>query len=285
MAAHRRGPCRSIGTGLVAALGLGLMALGGMPWTDEAAAAAGDRLPDLTTKRPADVRIQTTASGTRRLRFTSTIVNVGDGPFETRGSRSSTSVSTMKISQRIYTTSGGTRSIATTAIARYAGDGHDHWHVQDVARYDLFAVTPDGPSLGRDAKVGFCFFDSAAYDLSLPGAPSSRQYFESGCGNRSTLTTKNGISVGWLDRYPWEFAYQWIDITGLPVGDYYLKYRVDPNDSFLEARRRNNCTWALIRIRATGSTVPVLDSGWGCVLPGSIPTGVVVLPPRPSGGP
>lgn len=276
---------RSAGMAIVAGLGLALMAFGAAPWTEEAAAAAGDRLPDLSTKRPTDIRIETTASGTRRLRFTSVIINVGDGPFETRGSRSSTSVSTMKISQRISTASGGTRSVATTAVARYAGDGHDHWHVQDVARYDLYAVTPGGPSLSRDAKVGFCFFDTNAYDLSLPTAPSSRQYFESGCGNRSTLSTKNGISVGWLDLYAWNFAYQWINVSGVPAGDYFLKYTVDPNGNFLEKREKNNCTWARIRLPASGPTVRVLESGWGCILPGTppaIPRGSVVLPPRPA---
>jgi hypothetical protein len=259
------------------------MAFGATAGVQEAAAAAGDLLPDLSMKRPADIRIQTTAAGTRRLRFTSSIVNVGSGPFETRGSRSSTSVATMGISQRIYNSSGGWRSVSTTAVARYAGDGHDHWHVQQVARYDLFAVTPSGPSLRRDTKVGFCFFDTSAYDLTLPGAPSSRQYSESGCGTRSSLSTRNGISIGWLDRYPWDFAYQWIDITGVPAGEYFLKYTVDPNGNFLEEIEKNNCTWARIRIAATGSTVTVRESGWGCILPGTPPpTGVVIIPPRPS---
>ncbi|HET9455806.1 MAG TPA: lysyl oxidase family protein [Candidatus Limnocylindrales bacterium] len=286
MTGRRRGTRRTALVALVATLGCGLMALGALPPAEGAVAAPGDRLPDLSTKRPTDVRIETTASGARRLRFTSTIVNVGDGPFETRGSRSSTS-SAMTISQRVYNTSGGYRTIPTGAVARYAGDGHNHWHVQDVARYDVYPLTPGSASLGRDAKVGFCFFDTNTYDLGLPGAPSSRQYFESGCGTSSTLSTRNGISVGWLDRYPWNFAFQWITITGLPAGDYFLKYTVDPNHVFLEKVEGNNCTWARIRIPAGGSTVTVADSGWGCTLPGwSVgatppPRGVVIIPSRP----
>ena len=286
MTVRRSSIRRSAAIALVAVLSLGLMAVGASIDPDLVTAAPGDRLPDLSLKRPADLQIQTTSSGRRRLRFTSEIVNVGDGPFETRGSRSSTSVSTMSVSQRIYTTSGS-RSVATGVVARYAGDGHDHWHVQEVARFDLYAITPGGPSLRRDAKVGFCFFDTNAYNLGLPGAPSSRQYVESGCGARSTLSTRNGISVGWLDRYAWNFAFQWIDITGLAAGDYFLKYTVDPNGRFLEKVEKNNCTWARVRIPASGSSVTVRDSGWGCVLPGTpaateIPRGQVIVPPRPT---
>ena len=119
---------------------------------------------------PTELRIQTTASGARRLRFTTMIVNIGDGPFETRSSRLAGNP-TMGVNQRIYNSAGGYRVFDTTATAKYSGDGHDHWHVQDVARYELFAINGKGPALRRDAKVGFCFFDTNAYRLSLPRAP------------------------------------------------------------------------------------------------------------------
>jgi hypothetical protein len=247
------------------------------------AAAPADLLPDLSMRKPADIRTETASGGARRLRFSTTIVNIGKGPFETRASRSSTSVRTMIVSQRIYNTAGGTRVNETTEVAKYAGDGHDHWHVQNVARYELFARTGTGPVLRRDSKVGFCFFDTNAYDLSLPGAPATRQYLETGCGSPSSLFIKNGVSVGWSDRYPWNFAFQWIDVTGLPAGDYFLKVTADPNGAFDELKEKNNCNWTRIRIAKTGATVRVLESGWGCILPGSpgfIPVGRVVVPPR-----
>jgi hypothetical protein len=241
-----------------------------------------DRLPDLSMTMPSDLRIERISSGARRLRFSTTIVNIGAGPFETRSSRRSTTTPTMLVSQRIYNSDGGTRVHETGAVARYAGDGHDHWHVQEVAGYALYAASGQGPILRSDSKVGFCFFDTNAYRLSLPGAPSSRRYFESGCGVKSSLFVKNGISVGWSDRYPWNFAWQWIDITGLPAGEYLLKLTADPNGNFEEAVEKNNCNWMRIRIPASGTTVPILGSGWGCTLPGSgeLPIGRVVIPPR-----
>lgn len=278
---------RSIGLTIAAVLALGLMMIGGATAVEQAAAGGSDRLPDLSLKRPELLSIQTTASGVRRLRFSTSLVNVGAGPFETRASRSSTSVATMNVRQVIYLQGGGTRNHATNAVATYAGDGHDHWHVQEIARYDLYRATPGG-SLARDSKVGFCFFDTNPYDLSLPGAPSSRQYFQSSCGTTSSLSTKNGISVGWSDIYPANFAFQWITITGLAAGEYYLKMTVNPYGYFLESVKGNNCTWSRIRIPASGSAVTVLSSGWGCTLPGAsptpIPTGRAVVPARPPSG-
>jgi hypothetical protein len=278
---------RSTGVAIAALLALGLMLAGGLTSVDPATAGATDRLPDLSLKRPELMSIQTTASGVRRLRFSTSIVNIGAGPFETRASRSSTSVAKMNVRQVIYLQGGGTRDHTTNAFATYAGDGHDHWHVEEIARYDLFRVTPGG-SLARDNKVGFCFFDTNPYNLSLPNAPSSRQYFQSSCGTTASLSTRNGISVGWSDIYPANFAFQWITITGIPAGEYYLKMTVNPNGYFLETVKGNNCTWARIRIPATGSTVTQLSSGWGCTLPGAgptpIPTGRAVVPPRPPSG-
>jgi hypothetical protein len=250
-------------------------------------AAPAELLPDLSMTRPSSLRIQT-SGGSRLLRMSTTIVNIGRGPFETRASRRSTSVPTMHVSQRIYNTAGGTRVNETTEIARYAGDGHNHWHVQHVAVYELYAATGAGPVLRRDSKVGYCFFDTNAYRLSLPGAPRSRQYVQSGCGTKSSLFVKNGISVGWSDVYPWNIGLQWINVTGLSGGEYLLKLSANPNGQFEEISTSNNCNWTRIRIPNSGSTVRVVESGSGCALPGNpppaptpIPTGKVIIPPRP----
>jgi hypothetical protein len=234
------------------------------------AAAPADRLPDLAMSYPTDLRIQTAANGARRLRLTTMIVNIGRGPFETRSSRLP-GQSRMRVNQRIYNTAGGYRVVDTTATARYSGDGHDHWHVQDVAHYELFAITGRGPALRRDSKVGFCFFDTNAYRLSLPRAPRTRTYSSAGCGTRSSLFVKNGISVGWGDKYGWQLPRQWINLGGLRPGQYFLKVTVDPLFQFQEVRHRNDCNWSRIRISRTSSVVTVLERGFGCLLPGETP--------------
>jgi hypothetical protein len=290
MTIHRVSPHRTARMGLVAvAFALTPLAFSLVIGGAVDAAGPTDRLPDLAMKKPTHLVVQ--ASGGRRLlRLETTIVNIGKGPFETRASRRSTSESTMNVSQRIYNTAGGTRVHESSSIAKYAGDGHDHWHVQQVASYELFAPTGTGRALRRGAKVGFCFFDTNPYKLSLSGAPAGRRYQQSGCGKRSSLYVKNGLSVGWSDVYPWNFAWQWIDITHLPSGEYLLKISADPLGQFQELIEGNNCNWTRIRIPKTGSRVAVVGSGSGCVLPGSsaptptptpIPTGRVITPPRP----
>ena len=131
-------------------------------------------------------------------------------------------------------------------------------------------ATGDGPALRRGAKVGFCFFDTRLYRPSLPRTPKARRYLERTCGVRNSRAIKVGLSVGWSDIYPWNFAWQWINVTGLPAGEYLLKLSADPGQNFLEAREDNNCNWTRIRIPKTGSKVTVL--GFTQRLPPAGPT-------------
>ena len=259
----RRRPIRALAAAILGTVS----ALAGVSAGPGSAAGPVDRLPDLAMTYPTDLRIVTTASGTRRLRFTTTIVNIGDGPFETRSSRLP-GQTRMRVNQRIYNSAGGYRVFDTTARARYSGDGHDHWHVQDVAHYELYAINAPGPAIRSDAKVGFCFFDTNAYRLSLPRAPRTKQYTTAGCGRRAATFIKNGISVGWGDKYGWRLGGQYINVKGLPSGEYYLKVTVDPLFQFQEIRHRNDCNWSRIRISRTSLAVPVLDRGFNCLLPG-----------------
>jgi hypothetical protein len=221
--------------------------------------AAADRLPDLRTSRITDLRI-TTSGGHRYLRFTSMMNNLGRGAFETRAHRPNVSTP-FTVDQVIYNDAGGSRRVQTDAAMRYAGDGHNHWHVRQMMAYHLWSKN----GTFRDQKIGFCFFDTNARDLSLPGAPNSGVYKESWCGTQFSTTTRNGISVGWGDKYPWNFAYQWIDITGLPAGTYTLRNVVDLYNYFDETSESNNCNWAKVSFGSTGSTVRVLATGTTCI--------------------
>ena len=246
--------------GRVAVAALGLLALFSAIAPPAGVHAATDRLPDLRASRPTDLRITTTSSGRRLLRFTSQMVNYGAGPFEVRGRRPNSRVP-FDIDQIIYTSDGGTRRRNTEATVVFAGDGHNHYHVRRMMSYHLWS--PAGTV--KDRKIGFCFFDTTPKRLSLPRAPRSKRYFESGCGGRSATSTRSGVSVGWGDTYPWNFAYQYIDITGLPGGTYTLRSAVDIYDYFLETSEANNCSYTRISFRTTGTRVTVLGSGSTCV--------------------
>lgn len=223
------------------------------------ASAATLRLPDLRIARMRDFRIE--KHGSRRsLRFTSTMWNQGAGPFVTAAHRASTAKPWV-VDQIVTDSAGTTHRIRTDATLKYAGDGHDHWHVRKMMTYHLWGTT----GTFNDAKIGFCFFDTNLIDGTLPRSPSHRVYQESGCGHRGALHTRTGISVGWADRYPWNFAFQWIDITGLPAGTYTIRGAVDLYGSFTEKSETNNCAWARIHFAKTGSAVKVLARGTACV--------------------
>jgi hypothetical protein len=226
------------------------------------ALAASERLPNLRMLPLRDWRIQN-MDGRRLLRFTTIMGNEGPGAFEVRGYRSSRSQTKMKIDQVIYDSAGDSRRVRTGADGSYAGDGHDHWHVQRIMTYELYKVANPATVRGG-AKTGFCFLDTTAWRLDLPYARQFPYYQESWCGTRSTLTNRVGISVGWGDRYPWNFAYQWIDITGLPAGHYIVRATVDIADWYEETAEYDGCRWARVSIPKSGTRVEVLDSGTGC---------------------
>jgi hypothetical protein len=233
--------------------GVAVLALSRPP----AARAASDRLPDLGMARLSDLSIDTTTiPGRRLLRFTTIIVNIGAGPFETIGSRPRTSTALMAVKQRIYNTAGSSRLVSTPAVMFWAGDGHDHWHIRDIEAYRLTRLD-NGRRVGTGAKHGFCYFDNTPYRLRLPGAPSYSIY--GGCGSSGDLTVTTGLSVGWGDTYPAGIAFQWIDITGLKSGRYRLRATADPANWFAETNNTNNSTW--VNIQLTNSRVRVMAYG------------------------
>ncbi len=217
-----------------------------------------DLLPDLGMGQLANIQIQQTTTQ-KRLRFDTTLVNVGAGKFEVTGRRPDTSTDMVETTQRIYDSAGGYRDRQTTATFFYSGDGHNHWHVKDLEHYQLFRLDEGGnvvePAVGEGAKVGFCFLDNVDW-----GSPEPA-YYTLACeaGNPDALRVTMGLSRGRGDRYPATLPTQYIDITGLADGRYRLRVAADEADSFLESDETNNFTWADLEIR--GNSVTVLQYG------------------------
>jgi Lysyl oxidase/S-layer homology domain len=225
--------------------------------------AGTEVVPDLAMAPLSGFHIQT-VNGRRLLRFTAMMVNIGDGHFELRGRRTSTS-QPMVMRQQIFETRSHTspvaRTITTDAVAKYSGDGHNHWHVQEMMRYDLWGARGNL----RGAKVGFCFLDSDPFRLSLPGAGGS-YYRGSWCStDPNALSNRMGISIGWGDEYEWYLAWQWVDITGLPSGTYTVRSKVDPYGFFTETREGNQCAYAVVRFRTGSTAVSVVERANQCV--------------------
>jgi hypothetical protein len=218
------------------------------------AAAASDVLPDLAMARIDYFKIETTSSGKVRLRFPTVIGNRGVGWFRLRLQRANTSQAEMSVKQRIKNNAGGYRTVSTPAKAFYSGDGHNHWHVRALQLFEL--VSAANGNRHKGAKTGFCFYDNTKWDLSLPGAPQSPYY--SHCGSRSSLAVTMNLSVGWGDEYPYNIAFQYVDITTVPSGNYRLEVTADPSNHFIESNNSNNKTWTDIKIDKAAKTVQIL---------------------------
>ena len=238
-----------------------------------ASAASPPLLPDLRMASLREFHLLTINSGPyaghRLLRFTTIMLNVGKGPLEIRGHRdcvSTVECPTMTTVQRIRLQNGDWKVVPSTGKMKYeVGDHHHHWHVIGMERYDLFDVQDAGGGTPlRGHKFGFCFFDLARWE-NLPGSPSRGVYVEEpeppnpGCGTPSSLSTRVGLSVGWGDIYPWNFAGQYIDVTNLPNGRYLVCATANPKGRYRELHDWNNQAWA--RIRITGGSLTVLADG------------------------
>jgi hypothetical protein len=219
--------------------------------------AATDRLPDLGMLHPKGLMIENTADGRRLLRFASIIVNVGAGPFEVHGERAAGATTMDTVQQRIFDDAGGYRDVPTSAIMEFGGDGHNHWHVQNLEDFELVRLD-NGTKVGTWAKRGFCFVDSYRYTSSNPAF--YKQATGSCGGGSSANATFMGLSVGWGDKYGRMLPDQYVDITGLNAGNYRLIGTADPSGWFVESNNANNVTWVDIKLRAN-NTVRIVARG------------------------
>lgn len=214
-------------------------------------------LPDLGMLAPKDFSIQSRPRGVRWLRFDTVVVNVGPGLFDVYGHGPADAQGTLPVVQRVQDGAGGWIEVSTPARMFYAGDGHSHWHVRDFQDWTIARVNDPANVLKRGAKTGFCFWDNYNYIATGPFVyhPSTT----SACIQRVNGTVPMGLSIGWGDEYPSSIAFQYIDISGLPNGDYLVTLEADLANEFVEANDGNNTSWATIRI--SRKAVTVLSAG------------------------
>lgn len=141
------------------------------------------------------------APGYRRiLRFDVVVINGGDGDLVV-----------------------GDRSDPDNPYAEYfyLSPCHGHYHIRDFSVYEL--LTLDGTLVVAGHKQGFCFEDSLKYD----GGASNGYDCEF-----------QGITSGWGDLYYKQLGGQWIDITGVPEGDYIVRVTINLAGIFDEGENR-----------------------------------------------
>ena len=100
---------------------------------------------------------------------------------------------------------------------------HGHYHLNGYANYRL---RDSNGVVAVGNKIGFCLLDSFRWDTTN--------------GNPSSVYDCNfqGIQKGWGDIYTSGLTCQWIDITGVPAGDYVLRVRINEAGLFDEGQNR-----------------------------------------------
>jgi hypothetical protein len=178
-------------------------------------------------------------------RFNATTANIGLGPLEIRNTAPSLP---QDLFQRIYDTEGGvTEQLIASFPDAFKIDNRNQY-LPGFSFYHLRTVLPEngvGPIVSTHDKTSRAVVDSTAYNLNLPNAPNQRVY------NDSTANTL-GISVGWADVYALGLPGQWIEVTGLSPGQYWLEMIVDPHNLIQESDETNN----IARIMVTLNSVP-----------------------------
>jgi hypothetical protein len=235
-------------------------------------ASGRELLPDLGAKKLTDCarseqpcfRIDSSPVRTF-LRFPMVTANVGAGPVEIHGYRSTRASDDWVGAMATHYSDGGTRFTRLPRTKFYwAGDGHRHWHIRDFDYYDI--LNAEGTQVARGEKHGFCFEDNTTYrdwaskPEEYPGVPQKTVYaHETSCGSEDPYATKivHGLSVGWGDTYPTTLPDQGLDVTDLPDGTYTVRVIVDGQHMVKESNEDNNI--ATVKIELTRSKVTVLE--------------------------
>jgi hypothetical protein len=229
---------------------------------DAAAGPSGgavELLPDLRMAHIYGIDLRTTPTGRTRLHFGTIGWNVGDGPIEARGRRIARGDLVMRVTQRIYDSGGGHRDRVTPAVMIYeTGDHHDHWHVRQFTVVQMYQRGNGTGDVYGLRKIGYCLLDARRMEDPPPNSPGTRVYPSSACGDSSSRRVRTGLSVGYGDDYPPDYAHQWMDVTGLAPGVYRICTTIDPLGEFVEKREGNNQRWTDVRIDLATDTVRVL---------------------------
>jgi hypothetical protein len=118
---------------------------------------------------------------------------------------------------------------------------HNHWHIGDVALFEVRKGSPTGPIVGGNSiKTTFCLIDWYKLDDNAPSA--ERTFFD-------CYTSFQGIQSGWVDQYHQSTSGQQLDMTGVPeANDYYLVSTSNYARVFTESDYTNNTAWVKFRL-------------------------------------
>lgn len=211
--------------------------------------------PDIVEEIPHHLQIQNTQQG-EWLRFSTTHVNIGEGPLQIRGGDQVAPCVIEGVSyeqcthavQEILDADGNVVSTNPAGVAVFHPE-HNHWHQDAVAEFAI--VNADGVTKATGTKVTFCLVDVKHYgDSGTFKKDYPRTYWE--CNG-----DLQGIAPGWGDQYHHSTPGQELDVTGFAPGIYFLWHHADPENRWLESEDGNNTAWVKFRLDRKGANPSV----------------------------
>jgi hypothetical protein len=121
---------------------------------------------------------------------------------------------------------------------------HNHWHIGDVALFEIRKGDPVNGKIvgGNSIKTTFCLIDW--YQLVGNSNTAERTFWD-------CVTSFQGISSGWVDQYHQSTVGQQLDLTNVAnADDYYLVSTANYARRFAELDYTNNTAWVKFRLYA-----------------------------------
>ena len=196
-------------------------------------------------------RIDTeTEPGNTLLRFASATANVGAGVLHMIPDAEPTGTS-LNTWQRIWTSDDRFMDLRTGEFVFH--EGHDHFHLDSFEVYRLLSTDGDEVAVGE--KISFCLIDSLPVNPNPAPTPNAESpmfgiFLNGVCQDADQ---QQALNPGWADYYGALLDDQWIDITGVPAGDYFVEIVVDPDDLLEESDESNNRATFAITLTSDGT--------------------------------
>jgi len=198
-----------------------------------AAARQAAGLPDLITQPPEGFMPETIIWGDREslvMKFNGYVSNAGPGPLDIFGNPQEA------MYQRVW---NGTdwENVGQPLVQFENSDGHNHFHLMEIMRYSLWNEQKSA-QVAPGAKIGFCLLDSEAFAASADPVYGIQD--DCRANNPGATNLHMGISPGYRDLYHAGISLQWIDVSELQPGIYWLAAESDPFGRIVEANEGNN---------------------------------------------
>jgi hypothetical protein len=221
-------------------------------------------LPDLIEAPPSQVSIAVVGAQ-QQLIFESAAIDIGAGPLIVDGAKQNSDPNQpMTASQALLSSNGQIRANAFPNVGLiYFDYDHYHWHFKAFERYWLRRANDNATIVG-DRKTGFCMGDRfiAVNAYKLPGEsfkPGGQFAPDCMSGDLTSRSIREGISIGWGDNYVPQLEGQFLDVTHVANGRYYLVHTVNPVRALHESDYANDSSSLLISLtRSAPGAVPAV---------------------------